>query len=300
MTQYSKVLLITYLISSGPVYAQVTSFRENGGGVVSSLDEAKEDNGIIQNWKTTLSEFGQLETENSDIDFRNTVENAEKKYNLVSFAGKEFNLPSIIDKNGIDLFLLTEEGMAIYTALNPPAFFQDIDNNVARWVRFYGRDKRNYTKSLFRRYDKLKPSIVSVFNKFGVPEELSLLCVVESACTPNALSPVGAAGMWQIMPSTAQLYGLKVTPALDERYDIELSTYVAARYLRDAYLKTGSWTLAAASYNCGQGKTVSIMKKNKGGDWDTMKRCFPSETREYVPALIAVWYVYTFRKELNL
>ena len=300
MTRYFELLVTGFILSTLPTYAQVTSFNENGGGVVSSLDENEGEDGIVQDWKTTLSEFGQVVTESSEEEFKKTTEHTERKFNLVSFAGKEFNLPTMIDDNGIDLFLLTNEGMAIYTAINPPAFFQDIDNDVAKWIRFYGYDKRKYTTNLFKRYDALKPKLLTAFRKYGVPDELSLLCLIESACTSNALSPVGAAGMWQIMPTTAQLYGLKVTPSVDERYDVQLSTYVAARYLKDAYLKTGSWTLAAASYNCGQGKTISIMKKNKGGDWDAMKRCFPSETQQYVPALIAVWYVYTFRKELNL
>ena len=65
---------------------------------------------------------------------------------------------------------------------------------------------------------------------------------------------MGAAGLWQFMPSTGKLYGLEVNSLIDERYDPVLATRAACRYLKDMYAVFGDWMLAIASYNCGPGE----------------------------------------------
>lgn len=94
------------------------------------------------------------------------------------------------------------------------------------------------------------PTIDSVLKVNNIPEDFRYLAVAESGLRVN-ISPKGAAGFWQIIESTAKLYGLQVTSEIDERYNLEKSTEVACKYFQNAYKKFGNWTMAAASYNLG-------------------------------------------------
>lgn len=85
----------------------------------------------------------------------------------------------------------------------------------------------------------------------GIPDDFKYLAVIESRLDPLIVSPAGAVGIWQIMKNTAKELGLEVNQEIDERYNIEKSTEAAAAYLKKAYNRFGSWTLAAASYNAG-------------------------------------------------
>ena len=94
------------------------------------------------------------------------------------------------------------------------------------------------------------PIIEHVLEKNGVPTDFKYLALAESGLRYN-VSPSGATGYWQSLENTAKEYGLVVNDYIDERYDIEKSTEAACKYLKKAYEKLGSWTLAAASYNVG-------------------------------------------------
>ena len=126
-------------------------------------------------------------------------------------------LPEIIDENGIDLFLLTKDGITIYMAMDAPSYLQETDDDLVKWIRYYAYQKRNYTARLFKRYEQWEARIKDEFSSRGVPEEIAELCMVESGCTYEAVSPVGAVGMWQIMPETGRAYKLTINQFLDER-----------------------------------------------------------------------------------
>ncbi|MBI3233517.1 MAG: lytic transglycosylase domain-containing protein, partial [Bacteroidetes bacterium] len=102
----------------------------------------------------------------------------------------------------------------------------------------------------------------------------------------GVVSPVGAAGYWQFMPSTGKQYGLEINDEIDERYDIEKSTQAACRYLKDMNDIFGSWTLSAAAYNCGVGgvqKSLSFQKVKSYYDL-----YLNTETSRYVFRIIAL------------
>lgn len=108
------------------------------------------------------------------------------------------------------------------------------------------------------------PVIEPILKKNNVPVDFKYLAVAESNLE-NVVSPAGATGFWQFIKSAAVEYGLEVNDEVDERYDVEKSTEAACRYLKDAYSKYGSWTMAAAAYNAGMNgitKWSSIQKTN--------------------------------------
>lgn len=104
-----------------------------------------------------------------------------------------------------------------------------------------------FTFQLDNRYGKI---IKEILKEEGVPEDFYYLCIAESGLQP-VVSPVGAAGYWQFLASTAKEYGLVVDNEIDERYNIEKSTRAAAAYFKKAFAEFGSWAMAAASYNTG-------------------------------------------------
>ena len=103
---------------------------------------------------------------------------------------------------------------------------------------------------ILKRSNRFFPLIERVLKEEGVPCDFKYLAVIESGLE-NVISPAGAKGFWQIMRSTGKEYGLEINNNVDERYHVEFSTRVAAKYLKKAKEKFGSWTLAAAAYNRG-------------------------------------------------
>lgn len=212
--------------------------------------------------------------------------------------GKEYNLPEIISSDGTDMYMLTQEGITIYMALDAPMYFQEITEETVRFVRYYADSKKKYTRSMFRRYEKWESYLKKYFESNGVPPELTEICLVESACTYTVGSSAGARGMWQIMPYTARQYGMTVNETRDDRTDPIKSTAVAVRILKDNYKRIGEWTMTAASYNCGPGNLQKYAAR--GMQWDDVYPLMPKETQRYIPALLALHYVWTYRSRLGL
>ena len=142
------------------------------------------------------------------------------------------------------------------------------------------------------------PLIEEELIKAGLPVELRALPIIESALNPTAVSRMGAAGLWQFMPSTGKLYGLEVNSLIDERYEPVLATRAACRYLKDMYAVFGDWMLAIASYNCGPGNVNKAIARSGGGKtfWEIYDY-LPRETRGYVPAFIGASYAYAYHKQ---
>lgn len=130
------------------------------------------------------------------------------------------------------------------------------------------------------------PLIESILKKHNIPEDFKYLCMAESALNPNAYSAAKAAGLWQFISAAAKQYGLETGENTDARYNVEQATEAACRYLRNAYERFGSWTLAAASYNAGPAGVANRMKTQGVDDyWDLY---LPEETMRYVPRIISL------------
>lgn len=144
------------------------------------------------------------------------------------------------------------------------------------------------------------PIFEEVFHKYGLPEELKYMAVIESALNPVAVSRAGARGMWQFMYTTARNYGLTINSYVDERMDPVKSADAAARYLRDSYRVFGDWNLAISSYNCGSGNVNKAIKRSGHRDFWGIYDYLPRETRGYVPAFVGAMYAFKYYKEHGL
>jgi len=136
----------------------------------------------------------------------------------------------------------------------------------------------------------LMPRLRAAFAAEGVPADLAWLAEAESTLNPSARSPAGAMGLFQLTPDTARALGLR-TFLPDERADPEKSARAAAHYLRTLYARFGSWPLALAAYNAGEGRVSRALASRGATDFAGVASALPAETRMYVPkvcALVAV------------
>ena len=150
-------------------------------------------------------------------------------------------------------------------------------------------------KRILQRSRRYLYYIVTELEKRGMPTELALLPMVESAFNPLAQSPARALGMWQFIPSTGKTYNLEQTWWLDKRRDIIASTGAALDYLQNIYEMHGDWHLALASYNWGENAVAKAVARNqaKGLPTDYLHLTMPGETRYYVPKLQALKNIIT-------
>ena len=126
------------------------------------------------------------------------------------------------------------------------------------------------------------PRLKQIFASEKAPPELVWVAEVESSFNPSARSPVGAAGLFQLMKPTAKSYGLS-TFLPDERIDPEKNARVAAKYLRHLHKRFGDWPLALAAYNAGETRVDNLLKKARARDYSSIANKLPAETQLYVP-----------------
>ncbi|HEX4858926.1 MAG TPA: transglycosylase SLT domain-containing protein, partial [Usitatibacteraceae bacterium] len=160
---------------------------------------------------------------------------------------------------------------------------------VAEHESWYA-SRPDYIQRFVDRGSRYLYHVVEEVERRGMPTEVALLPIIESAFNPQAYSRAKAAGMWQFIPSTGKNFGLKQDWLTDNRRDVLLSTHAAMDYLQKLYGMFGSWELALAAYNCGEGCVSRAIQKNarKGLPGDFLSLNLPAETRHYVPKLIAV------------
>lgn len=134
---------------------------------------------------------------------------------------------------------------------------------------------------------KLAGRLKPVFSAQQVPAELVWLAEVESAFNPRARSPVGAVGLFQLMPTTATMMGLKLQPQ-DERTDPDKNAQAAAKYLRYLFARFQDWRLTLAAYNAGETRVRNLLARQRATTFDAIAKRLPAETQMYVPRVEAV------------
>jgi len=132
----------------------------------------------------------------------------------------------------------------------------------------------------------------SVFTRFDIPVQLKYMAVVESNLRSSARSHVGAGGMWQLMPFTAGIYGLKHSRKNDERFHVYKSTIAAARYIKELYEEFGDWLLVVAAYNSGSARVHYAIRHSGSRDFWRLQNFLPLETRNHVKRFIGVHYYF--------
>jgi len=169
----------------------------------------------------------------------------------------------------------------------PDCMFFDLSRNrtAARTVEFKIPDIDGDKDVSPRTF--LLPALRTIFQREGVPCDLVWLAEVESAFDPNAESKAGALGLFQLMPATAERFGLKTFPE-DERVMPVKNAKAAAAYLRLLHEEFGGWSLALAAYNAGEGRVGRIMKTYNAKTFSEVAPYLPAETRRYVPRAMII------------
>lgn len=138
---------------------------------------------------------------------------------------------------------------------------------------------------LLKRTTRWFPVMEPLMEKYGLPEDFKYLSMIESELT-NAVSPSKAVGFWQFLEATGKQYGLEINKEVDMRYNVEKETVAACKYLKESYRKFGSWTLAAAAFNCGNGRITKTQEEQRVDSYYDMQ--LPEETQRYMFRILAL------------
>lgn len=169
---------------------------------------------------------------------------------------------------------------------------------VKRFILRYVQRGQKQVARMKRMSEYYFPIFEEALDRYGLPYELELMPVIESALNPQAHSHMGAAGLWQFMPATGKRYGLEINSLVDERMDPIKSTEAACRFLKAMYDIFQDWNLVIAAYNCGSGNVSKAIHRAGGKrDFWSIYPYLPRETRSYLPIFIAANYAMNYSDE---
>ncbi len=204
------------------------------------------------------------------------------------------------------------DGAAI-ASLVLPDLRVPLTRRTMRFVRFFARSEEGRAVFLqrYRRAGLYRDFIEHALREGGLPEDLLWVAAIESSFDPRAVSPAGAAGLWQFMPRTGALYGLHQSDWVDERRSLARATTAAVAHLRDLYERLGRWDLALAAYNLGYERVIDAMERvSEARDPSergpigiaelAQARAIPEETANYVPQVTAFALVAANRARFGL
>ena len=168
-------------------------------------------------------------------------------------------------------------------------------------IAFYAAKRPIHFGRMLGRAPLYFPLFEEALDRHDLPLELKYLAVVESGLNPKARSHAGARGLWQFMYATARGQGLRIDSYIDERRDPVRSSEAACVFLKKLYNQYGDWYLALAAYNAGPGNVNKAIRRSGGKKnfWE-IRYFLPRETRNYVPAFMAVVYLMEYHAEHNI
>lgn len=167
--------------------------------------------------------------------------------------------------------------------------FSGITSPIGKFIHYFQTRGRKKFELYLSRSGKYVGMMQKILVRYGLPEDLVYVALIESGFSPKAYSVAKAAGPWQFISATGRRYGLRIDWWTDERRDAEKSTHAAASYLRDLYGMFDSWPLATAAYNAGEGKIQRAVTRYKSDDFSELirYRYLKQETKDYVPKMLA-------------
>ncbi|SMC36204.1 membrane-bound lytic murein transglycosylase D [Desulfocicer vacuolatum DSM 3385] len=224
-----------------------------------------------------------------DLDLRNQPELNQQKEDLRYMIAKR-----ILEIHASRHIVVTGEHNAIPLTLNT-----HVKKEIAR---FTGPEKQFFIRSM-KRAGRYRPYILAELKKAGLPQELSWLPLIESGFKVKALSHARALGLWQFIPSTGYKFGLKRNYFIDERLDPEKATQAAIAYLSELHNIFGDWATVLAAYNCGEGRVLKTIRRQKtnylDNFWDLYEK-LPRETARYVPRFLATLHILKNPEKYNI
>lgn len=176
----------------------------------------------------------------------------------------------------------------------------DMDKQLSKKISAYMKHGVSGTELMLGRAEQYLPIFEQYLRRHDLPVSLKYLPIAESLLRSRAQSPAAAAGLWQLMPSTARAYGLKVNEVVDERLNIHLASDAAARILKTTYEEFGDWTLSLAAYNAGSGRVRKAIRLAGSREYIKLKRFLPRETQQYVSAYLAAAYAANYYNDHGL
>ncbi len=180
---------------------------------------------------------------------------------------------------------------AALSRLQMPDLKLSLSKQTIKYVRYFTRSDRgrDLFETWLKRSGRFQEMVQTELRARNMPEDLIWLAMIESGFDPTARSPAGAVGLWQFMPATGSVYGLRQTRQMDQRKNPKLATQAAVHHLRDLYVRFGDWNLALAAYNMGYEQLLNRIDEFGTADFNELVRqgALPSETSKYVPKIAA-------------
>jgi membrane-bound lytic murein transglycosylase D len=275
LTNFSKQIITPLLIAISLLLPATASYAESnviGEEITVTAEEApKTSNKELSPPEAAASKKAPTSQPNTAMDpvMRNLGEEA---------------IPVIVISND-DLWQRIKDGYAMPDSTS---------NLVANHEQWYS-SRPDYIRRMVERSQKYLFHIVEEVEKRGMPTEIALLPMIESAYNPQAYSRSKASGIWQFIPSTGKHFGLQQNWWIDNRRNVIVATDAALTYLQKLHGMFGSWDLALAAYNAGEGTVGRAIERNRrlglATDYESLN--LPPETRNYVPKLQAVKNIMT-------
>lgn len=223
---------------------------------------------IARDYRITLAATGQLDPDSPAASFLWQFENPDSTEADTSFT--------------TTLVPHTSKEEPLQVQYDFPVEYND---EVINCIVYFQTLARDPFETFLRRAGRYLPMMKEIVASYGLPTDLAYLPLIESGFNNRAYSYAHASGPWQFIASTGRKYGLNRTNWIDERRDFEKSTHAACMYLRDLYGMFGSWTLALASYNGGEGRVARQIQRQ--GTTDFWKLKLRDQTQNYVPLFMA-------------
>lgn len=206
-----------------------------------------------------------------------------------------------MDYNNADFVSNIPDSVFIAKITKMNSFIPIPYNNIVRnEIIKYTQMRPGLAKRVLGLSSYYMPIFEEIFDYYGLPKELRVMAIIESALNPVAVSRANAKGIWQFMYRTALQYNLQITSYVDERLDPIASAHAAAKYLRDSYTIFGDWALAISSYNCGSGNVNKAIRRAGSKNFWDIYPYLPRETRGYVPAFVGALYLTNYYKDYHI